>query len=108
VFLIIVAQLYIDSQCRKDLRASAQNLLSFITLGVGWPLGTLLGGWLRETFKQNTSWLFAVPSAAAVVLLVLFWKTVNIPNARGSSTASGGADDGTTSAAPLVDEIAPA
>lgn len=106
VFLIIVAQLYIDSQCRKDLRASAQNLLSFITLGVGWPLGTLLGGWLRETFKHNSAWLFAVPSAAAILLLVLFWKSVNIPDARGSSTASGG--DGPTNAVPLVDEIAPA
>lgn len=79
VFLIIVAQLYIDSQCRKDLRASAQNLLSFITLGIGWPLGTLLGGWLRETFKNNTTLLFSVPAVAAVALLVLFWSTVNFP-----------------------------
>lgn len=107
VFLIIVAQLYIDSQCRKDLRASAQNLLSFVTLGVGWPLGTLLGGWLRETFKNNASLLFAVPSVAAVVLLVLFWKTVNIADARGSSTPTASADDA-TKPAPLVDEIAPA
>lgn len=80
VFLIIVAQLYIDSQSREDLRASAQNMLSFVTLGIGWPLGTLLGGWLRETFKHETSRLFAVPSIAAVCLLVLFWKTVNLPD----------------------------
>lgn len=80
VFLIIVAQLYIDSRCRKDLRASAQNLLSFITLGVGWPLGTLLGGWLREIFKHNTAWLFAVPALVAIALLTLFWTTVNFPS----------------------------
>jgi hypothetical protein len=81
VFLIIVAQLYLDSQCPKDLRASAQNLLSFITLGIGFPLGTLLGGVLRETFKSNAPGLFAAPAIAAVILLVLFWKTVNFPAA---------------------------
>ena len=80
MFLIIVAQLYIDSQCRKDLRASAQNLLSFVTLGIGWPLGTLMGGWLRETFKNSPAILFSVPAVAALGLLVLFWSTVNFPN----------------------------
>lgn len=79
VFLIIVAQLYLDSKCPKDLRASAQNLLSFITLGVGFPLGTLLGGVLRERFKDNSSMLFLTPALAAIGLLVLFWKTVNFP-----------------------------
>ncbi|MFN0052699.1 MAG: MFS transporter [Planctomycetales bacterium] len=79
VFLMVVAQLYIDSKCRQDLRASAQNLLSFVTLGIGWPVGMLLGGWLRQTFEENTTMLFAVPSALALGLLVLFWKTVNFP-----------------------------
>jgi MFS family permease len=79
VFLIIVAQLYLDSQCSKDLRASAQNLLSFVTLGIGFPLGTLLGGVLRESFKDSPAKLFAAPAVAAIVLLVLFWKTVNFP-----------------------------
>jgi len=88
VFLIIVAQLYIDSQCPKDVRATAQNLLSFITLGIGWPLGTLLGGWLRETFKNDASWLFAVPSLIALALLVLFWKTVKFPDLRGNKAAT--------------------
>jgi len=79
VFLIIVAQLYLDSQCSKDLRASAQNLLSFVTLGIGFPLGTLLGGVLRETFKASPAKLFAAPAVAAIVLLVVFWTTVNFP-----------------------------
>jgi predicted MFS family arabinose efflux permease len=79
VFLIIVAQLYLDSKCSKDLRASAQNLLSFITLGIGFPLGTLLGGVMREQFKDSPEKLFAAPAAAAVVLLIIFWKTVRLP-----------------------------
>ncbi len=85
VFLIVVAQLYLDSQCPKDLRASAQNLLSFITLGVGFPLGTLLGGALRELFNNSAPSLFAAPAGAAIVLLVLFWKTVNFPAAANPS-----------------------
>jgi len=79
VFLIIVAQLYLDSQCSKDLRATAQNLLSFITLGIGFPLGTLLGGLLREKFNDNPTLLFAAPAAAAIALLILFCKMVNFP-----------------------------
>ena len=86
VFLIVVAQLYLDSQCPKDLRASAQNLLSFITLGVGFPLGTLLGGVLREHFKNNAPSLFAAPAVAAIVLLVIFWKTVNFPAAANAAS----------------------
>ncbi|MGQ0635993.1 MAG: MFS transporter [Planctomycetaceae bacterium] len=82
VFLIVVAQLYIDSQSRKDLRASAQNLLSFVTLGIGWPLGMLLGGVLREWFQDSPARLFAVPSMAAVVLLIWFWKSVQLPDVR--------------------------
>ena len=77
VFLIIVAQLYLDAKCPKDLRATAQNLLSFVTLGIGFPLGTLLGGYLREKFKDNSPELFAAPAIAAIFLFFLFLKTVN-------------------------------
>lgn len=79
VFLIIVAQLYLDARCNKDLRASAQNLLSFVTLGIGLPLGTLMGGFLRESFKDSPAKLFAAPAAAAIVLLLIFWKTIRFP-----------------------------
>ena len=103
VFLLIVAQLYIDSQCRKDLRATAQNLLSFVTLGVGLPLGTLLVGWLRETFKNNSSVLFAVPSLVAIALLVLFWKTMNFADSPGNPPPND-----PVASAPLLDETAPA
>nr|AYC79405.1 hypothetical protein [uncultured bacterium] len=89
VFLVIVAQLYIDANCRADLRASAQNLLSFVTLGIGMPLGALLGGLLFEKFKHNFEILFAIPSVAALGLLLLFWKTVHI--------GGGHATDATTS-----------
>lgn len=78
VYLIIVVQLYIDSQARKDLRASVQALLSFVALGVGMPVGMLLGGWLYEKFVYSTT-LFVVPSLAAVLVLLLFWWSVDMP-----------------------------
>ncbi|MBS0262548.1 MAG: MFS transporter [Planctomycetes bacterium] len=79
VFLAIVAQMYLDAQCSKDLRATAQNLLMFITLGIGMPLGTLLAGWLRESFHETPWKLFGVPALAAVLVLIVFWFTIRFP-----------------------------
>jgi hypothetical protein len=76
VFLIIVAQLYLDANCRPDLRASAQNLLTFVSLGIGLPAGTLLAGLMREAFKDNAAMLFVAPAFASIALLVLFWTTI--------------------------------
>jgi len=82
VFLIIVAQLYIDAQSRKDARATAQNLLSFITLGIGMPLGMLISGNLQELFADNSRWVFVVPALASMSLLAAFWKWIHFPAAR--------------------------
>jgi MFS family permease len=79
VFLAIVGQLYLDAKCSKDIRASAQNLLTFVTLGIGLPLGTLLAGVLREWFKDSPGKLFATPAVAASILLIVFWKTIQFP-----------------------------
>lgn len=91
VFLVIVAQMYIDSQCRKDLRASAQSLLSFITLGVGMPLGAILGGLLADQFEGNSRLLFAIPCAASLILVMFFWKAVHMTH--GQVDASGKQDE---------------
>ena len=76
VFLVIVGQLYIDSQCRTDLRASAQSLLSFVTLGVGMPLGALLAGELADLLHEDSRLLFAIPCAASILLVMFFWRFV--------------------------------
>ena len=88
VFLVIVAQLYIDSQTRKDLRASTQSLLAFVTLGIGMPLGALLGGVLHEQFAKNSTTLFAIPAGMALALLGVFWWTIRIPVAEAESGVS--------------------
>ncbi len=80
VFMIIVAQLYIDSQCRPDLRASAQNFLAFVTLGIGMPLGLLFAGELNDWIGENYALLFAIPAASCLLLLVLFWKRFQGPS----------------------------
>jgi hypothetical protein len=79
VFLAIVAQMYLDARCSKDLRATAQNLLMFITLGIGMPLGTLLAGELRESFIGDPFKLFGIPALSALLVLAAFWKTIKFP-----------------------------
>src|SRR5690606_28206189 len=43
-FFFVVSQIYVDTNARKELRASAQGLLAFATLGCGMFLGNLLAG----------------------------------------------------------------
>jgi predicted MFS family arabinose efflux permease len=80
VFLIIVIQLYVDSVCRSDLRASAQNLFAFITMGIGMPLGFYLGGKLAhlcrdaQTGRTNYDIFFSAPAAVILVLLLIYWR----------------------------------
>jgi len=96
VYLVIVAQLFIDSRCRPDLKASAQALLSFITLGIGMPVGALLGGWLHQRLHEDLVLLFAIPAVAAIVLLVVFWMTVPMDSAEETQAREEGLLDNVT------------
>ncbi len=95
VFLIIVIQLYVDSQCRADLRATGQNLFMFITMGIGMPLGFLLGGILgescfnAETSTTNYQVLFAIPAAFILLLLIAYQKWFRIEEAEDASIDEG-------------------
>lgn len=80
VFLIIVIQLYVDAACRKDLRASAQNLFAFVTMGIGMPVGFVLAGaWgklcgINNGETANYELFFAVPAALILALLAVYWR----------------------------------
>jgi MFS family permease len=84
VYLVIVIQLYVDHQCRPDLRASAQNLFAFVTMGLAMPIGFLLAGRLGQVFKldvpeqANYRGFFFVAAAAMTLLLILYWFSARI------------------------------
>jgi hypothetical protein len=80
VFLIIAIQLYVDSRCPRDLRASAQNLFTVITMGIGMPLGFLLGGKLGQLYyneplgRTDYRALFSIPAAAIFVIVLVYCR----------------------------------
>ena len=80
VFLIIVIQLYVDAACRSDLRASAQNLFAFVTMGIGMPIGFLLGGkvaqWTVDPATKIAEYglLFSIPAAIILLVMIAYSK----------------------------------
>jgi len=45
-FFFVASQIYVDKISPKDIRGSAQSLLTLVTLGLGNFLGTLFTGWI--------------------------------------------------------------
>jgi predicted MFS family arabinose efflux permease len=84
VFLIIVIQLYVDAACRPDLRASAQNMFAFVTMGIGMPIGFLLGGqlarWSEDPTTHTASYplLFSVPAAVILLVMLAFSRSAGL------------------------------
>jgi hypothetical protein len=100
VFLIIVIQLYVDSRCARDLRASAQNLFTVITMGIGMPLGFLLGGKLGQwCYHPPLGWtdyrvLFSVPAAAILVIMLIYCRWFRVaPDPRPLPEKDGTAEE---------------
>src|SRR5436190_2911575 len=75
-FFFVTGQIYVDQQARPDLRAAAQGLIAFVTLGVG----MFIGGWLsgsvvdRYAVADGHAWrqIWLVPAAGAAGVLILF------------------------------------
>lgn len=94
VFLIIVVQLYIDSQARFDLRASVQNLFAFITMGIAMPVGFLVAGKLAQwcvpegATEPNYQLFFAAPAVAVLLLQFVVWKWIRFDDPRPASRES--------------------
>jgi MFS family permease len=79
VFLIIVIQLYVDSQCPSDVRASAQNLFAFITMGIAMPVGFVLSGAMADWCTPvggatNYKIFFGAPAILVLLLLLAFCR----------------------------------
>jgi len=83
-FFFVVSQIYVDSVAPKDIRASAQSLLTLATLGIGNWLGTQFTGWIMNLFNPAANvraWtnVFLVPCALTVLCalaFLLFFKDV--------------------------------
>ena len=76
-FFFVTSQIYVNMKASDDMRASAQAMLTFFTLGVGNYLGTLFTGYIWDTFKLadgSTIWwkFFFVPAGLCTVMAFVF------------------------------------
>ncbi len=90
-FVFITSQIYVDRIAPKDIRASAQSLLTLVTLGFGNLLGTIFCGWLKDFYTardaagallpSTTNWsmVFLWPGLLTLLCAVGFWLTFRPP-----------------------------
>ena len=93
-FFFVVSQIYVNKVAPADIRASAQALLTLITLGIGSFLGTQFTAWImallsktqivvaeaggaaKEVLVRDWTWIFLVPcfltGACAIAFLIWF------------------------------------
>jgi MFS family permease len=81
-FFFVTGQIYVDKKAPIEVRAAAQGLIAFVTLGVGWFLGSWASGRVVDAFVTNPGhdwhrvWLVPAAGAAAVLLLfALFFRS---------------------------------
>jgi nucleoside transporter len=86
-FFFVVGQVYVNEVASRDIRASAQSLLTLITLGFGNFLGAYFAGWVQDHFTVKTAaattinyaGVFLVPCAltvACALAFLIFFKDV--------------------------------
>src|SRR5437867_5527784 len=76
-FFFVTGQIYVDRRAPGDLRAAAQGLIAFVTLGVGMFIGSYVSGRVVDAFETGTTghaWdrIWLVPAAGAGAVLLLF------------------------------------
>ena len=75
-FFFVTGQIYVDRRAPADLRAAAQGLIAFVTLGVGMFIGSWASGRVVDAFATSGghAWdrIWLVPAAGAGDHLLLF------------------------------------
>jgi nucleoside transporter len=104
-FVFVTSQIYVDRVAPKDIRASAQSLLTLVTLGFGSWLGTYFSGWLKDRYTTSIpdphaagqmipgtvhwSAIFLWPGLLTLSCAIAFWFTFREPpSAAGVSIAT--------------------
>lgn len=86
-FFFVTGQIYVDQRAPADMRAAAQGLIAFVTLGVGMFIGSWLSGLVVDAFTTGGGamhdWrgIWLVPAAAAALVLALFATLFSAPPA---------------------------
>jgi nucleoside transporter len=81
VCFFTVAYIYVNQVAEADIKASAQGLITFVTLGVGLFIGSNFAGYISNLFTEtaangapvvNYTKVFLVPLALTVICAVVF------------------------------------
>jgi nucleoside transporter len=76
VFFFAAAFIYVDTVAPRDIRHSAQSLITLVTYGVGNYIGSLFAGWVHDLFTKNevTNWtqVFLVPCFLTILCAFVF------------------------------------
>ncbi len=94
VFFFTVSFIYVDMVAPRDIRHSAQGLITFVSLGLGMYFGSLFAGYVKSYFttQAGTNWtgVFIVPAIltiiAAIVFTAVFRENAAGENAEETST----------------------
>jgi nucleoside transporter len=76
VFFFVAAFIYVDSVSPRDIRHSAQSLITLVTYGVGNYVGSFFAGWVQDFFTKNgeVNWtgVFLIPCVLTILSALAF------------------------------------